>query len=305
MTFDPVLPAPALGAIAATLIVLRALALRLASRSGVTSRGRGILRWCGMTLAILLLLIAAARPGTGAPVDDQAPAAAQGGANVYFVVDRSADSAIGDFGGRTRMAGIRDDIEALIDSHPGARFAVIAFAARPAIEWPLSADTWSLDPVVDALDPYRDAAAGSDQVNAGAAANVLRYQLIAAGQQYPRSENVVYYFGSGAAQSSAPQGVFDTDAVDGGAVYGYGPDGAALRGIAEQLGVPYVQRTAGEPLPQARTPTGQAAATPQPPSERVEFYWVFTMLASLLLLVEIYLTARDLRRTRSTAPVAS
>lgn len=309
MTFDPVLPALALAAIAATLIVLRALALRRATRSGVTSGGRGLLRWCGMTVAILLVLFAAARPGTGTAVDGETPAAAQGRAggdeNVYFVVDRSADSAVGDFGGRERMAGIRDDIKALIDSHPGARFAVIAFAARPAIEWPLSADTWSLGPVVDALAPSRDAAAGSDQVNAAAAATVLRYQLIAAGQQYPRSENLVYYFGSGAAQSSAPQGVFDTDAVDGGAVYGYGPDGAALRGIAEQLGVPYLQRTAGEPVPQDRTPTAQPAATPQSTSERVDFYWALTMLASLLLLVEIYLTARDLRRTRSTAAVAS
>ena len=309
MTFDPVLPAVVLAAIAATLLVLRALALRLATRSGATSGGRGILRWCGMTLAILAVLIAAARPGTGTAVDDRTPAAAQGQAggdeNVYFVVDRSADSALGDFGGRTRMAGIRDDIKALIDSHPAARFAVISFAARPAVEWPLSADTWSLDPVVDALDPYRDAAAGSDLVNAGAAANVLRYQLIAAGQQYPRSENLVYYFGSGAAQSSAPQGVFDTDAVDGGAVYGYGPDGAALRGIAGQLGVPYLQRTPGEPLPRSGTPTAQASAASQSTSERVEFYWVFTMLASMLLLGEIYLTARDLRRTRSTTAVAS
>lgn len=303
MTFDPVLPALALGAIAATLIVLRALALRPATRSATS--GRAVLRWCGMTLAMLLVLIAAGRPGIGTAVDDETPATAQGGENVYFVVDRSADSGIADYGGRTRMSGIRDDIRALIESHPGARFAVIAFASRPAIDWPLSADTWSLGPVVDALNPYRDAAAGSDLVNAGAAANVLRYQLIAAGQQYPRSQNLVYYFGSGAGQSSAPQGVFDTDAVDGGAVYGYGPDDAALRGIAEQLGVPYLQRTAGEPLRQAQAPTGQATAITQSTSERVEFYWVFTMLASMLLLVEIYLTARDLRRTRSTAAVAS
>ena len=42
MTFDPVLPALALGAIAATLIVLRALALRPATRSA--TGGRGVLR---------------------------------------------------------------------------------------------------------------------------------------------------------------------------------------------------------------------------------------------------------------------
>ncbi len=84
-----------------------------------------------------------------------APAAAGGGANVYFVVDRSANSAIGDYAGGTRMSGIRDDIQSLIESHPDARFAVITFASRPAIDWPLSSDAWSLEPVVDALDPLR------------------------------------------------------------------------------------------------------------------------------------------------------
>ncbi len=304
MTFDPVLPAPALGAIAVALIALRLVALRRASRSGTASGWRGILRWCAMTLAVLLVLLAAARPGLATTAEEETPVTVQGSANVYFVVDRSADSAIEDFGGATRMSGIRDDIQTLIGSHPGARFAVISFASRPATDWPLSSDAWSLEPVVDALNPYGDTTAGSDQVNAGAAANVLRYQLIAAGQQYPQSDNLVYYFGSGAGQSSAPQGMFDTDAVDGGAVFGYGDgpgvDETALRGIAEQLGVPYVRRAAGAPLPQAETPTGQPLARPQSAPARVEFYWLVTMVAAGLLLAEIYLSARDLRRTRST-----
>ena len=300
MTFDPVLPPLVLAVIAVALLVLRLVTLRPATRSG--SGRNALLRWCGVTFALLLVLVAAARPGTGPTSDDVAPAAAGGGANVYFVVDRSANSAIGDYAGGTRMSGIRDDIQSLIESHPDARFAVITFASRPAIDWPLSSDAWSLEPVVDALTPYGDAA--SDQVNAGAAANVLRYQLIAAGQQYPRSENLVYYFGSGAGQSSAPQGVFDTGAVDGGAVFGYGGgpalDETSLRGIADQLGVPYVARAAGEPLPQAETPAAPPAAGLQPGQRRVEFYWAFTMLASLLLLTEVYLSARDLRRARAT-----
>jgi Ca-activated chloride channel homolog len=304
MTFDPVLPAPALGAIAVALLALQLVARRLATRSGTGSGTRAILRWCVTTLAVLLVLLAAARPGTGTTAEEVTPVTAQGGASVYFVVDRSADSAIEDFGGATRMSGIRDDIRTLIDAHPGARFAVISFASRPATDWPLSSDAWSLEPVVDALNPYRDSAAGSDQVNAGAAANVLRYQLIAAGQQYPNSDNLVYYFGSGAGQSSAPQGMFDTDAVDGGAVFGYGAgpglDETALRGIAEQLGVPYVRRAAGQPLPPAQTPTGQPVSGPQSAPARVEFYWLLTMAAAVLLLAEIYLSARDLRRTRST-----
>ncbi|CAA0110245.1 Uncharacterised protein [Mycolicibacterium vanbaalenii] len=301
MTFDPVLPPPALGVIVVALLALRVVSLRLAagSRSGRTA----MLRWCGTTLAVLLVLVAAARPGTGTVGSEELTPTARG-ANVYFVVDRSADSAIADHGEGTRMAGIRQDMRELIDAHPGSRFAVIAFASRPAIDWPLSSDTWSLEPVVEALNPYADATAGSDQVNAGAAANVLRYQLIAARQQYPQADNLVYYFGSGAGQSTAPQGQFDTGDVDGGAVFGYGGgpglDVAALRDIAAQLGVPYIQREPGQPVPPGARPTAEVTADPQATPERSELYWLFTMLASLLLLAEIYLTARELRRNRST-----
>ncbi|AFM15464.1 hypothetical protein Mycch_0646 [Mycolicibacterium chubuense NBB4] len=297
MTFDPALPPLILGVVAVVLVGVRLIALRLA-----VGTGRGaFLRWGATTLALLLVLLAAARPGSGT-VHDERPAKTAAGENIYFVVDRSADSAIADFGGTTRMSGMRDDIEAVIHAHPGARFAVIAFASRPAVDWPLSEDTWSLRPVIEALNPYPDAPA--DQVNAAAAANVLRYQLIAAGQQYPHSENLVYYLGSGAGRSTAPQGAFDTDAVDGGAVFGYdkGPGDATLRSVANQLGVPFVAREPGEALPRAAQPAPGTADQPAAgtANQRDEFYWYLAILASALLLAEIYLSARDLRRARST-----
>lgn len=283
MTFDPVLPPLALGMIAVALIALRMLALRRAERSR-----SGVLRWCTTTLALLFVLVAAARPGTGT-APETAAAPTRTGANVYFLVDRSVDT-----------SGIRDDIATLMDSHPGARFGMIAFASRPVIDWPLSSDAWSLEPVVAALAPYPGA--DVDQVNAAAAANVLRYQLIAAGQQYPGADNLVYYFGSGAPQSTAPQGVFDTDAVDGGAVFGYGPrlDEARLRDIAGQLGVSYVHRGAAEPLPSTATAADEGPPAAADTPRRVEYYWVFTMLAALLLLAEIYLSVRELQRARSS-----
>ncbi len=297
MTFDPVLPPLVLGAIAVVLAALRLLALRPAARAGHSA----LLRWSGMTLALALLLTAAAGRGSAHP-PMRRPTAAGSGANIFFVVDRSADSAVADFGGAPRMAGIRADIEAVIDAHPGARFALLAFAARPAIDWPLSGDAWSLRPVVQALTPYPDASAAADQVNAAAAANVLRYQLISAGQQYPGAQNLVYYFGSGAPQSSVPQGEFDGDGVDGGAVFDYGRAGdRRLRAIADQLGVPYVERGPGEPLPPSGTaPPATAAASVVTTGHRDEFYWALTLVASLLLLAEIGRTVRELRRSRST-----
>lgn len=297
MTFEPVLPPLVLAFAALALVTLRLLSLRPASKAGRQT----LLRWSLTTAAMVLVLLAAARPVTGSAAEPAPAQSSQTGANVYFLVDRSADSAITDFGGAPRMSGIRDDIEAVIDAHPGARFALISFAARPAIDWPLSADAWSLTPVVEALNPYPGG--DSTEVNAAAAANVLRYQLISAGQQFPQAENLVYYLGSGAGRSTVPQGIFDTPTVDGGAVLGYGPGPGenTLRDIAGQLDLPFIERVPGEALPLGGDTSDQATSTaPVEVPERKELYWVLTLLASLLLLPEIYLTARDLRKARAT-----
>ena len=290
MTFDPVLPPVALAALAVVILALRAVVLRSATRSGRW----GVLRWAATTGALMLVVLAAARPGV-----DAEPTADDAGANVFFVVDLSADSAIADVGGSTRMSAIREDIDALMAAHEGARFGVITFTSRPAVAWPLSGDAWSLRPLVDTLSPAVGPNAAADQANAAAAANVLRYQLIAARQRYPQAEELVYYFGSGAAQSTSPQSEFAAEAVDGGAVFGYDAgDGAArLRAISDQLGVPYVNRAAGDPVRAAETGSADAATLAESPP-RTEYYWVLTSLASALLLIEIGLTVRDLRRTR-------
>lgn len=307
MTFQPVVPPVVLIVTAVAVIVMRLITMRQLMKAG--TRWATVWRWSGLTLVALLILLAAARPGIE-PVEQQAVAAKQSGtnSNVFLIVDRSADSGIDDYGdGQSRMSGIRADVAALIDRYPQARFAVIAFASRPSLDWPLSDDSWTLEPVIERLSPYDESPDDSSQVNAAAAANVLRYQLIAAGQQYPDSENLVFYFGSGAAGSRAPQGEFDPlpGSVDGGAVLGYGAmlNEPGLRGIAEQLGVPYAHREAGQPLTQA-VPNADTAAEPETPVAssgvvaRTELYWVFTGLAAVLLLFEIYLTVREFRRTR-------
>jgi hypothetical protein len=268
------------------------------------ARWSTVWRWSGLTLAVLLILIAAARPGIdhGERGDTAVPSAQN--TNIFFVVDRSTDSAVEDFDDRqSRMSGIRNDIESLIDRYPHARFALIAFASRPSLDWPLSEDAWSLRPEVARLAPYPPT---DEEVNAAAAANILRYQLIGAGQQYPGAKNLVFYLGSGAAGSRAPQGEFDPTpgSVDGGAVFGYGAaqNEAALRRIAEQLGVPYVDRDDGraatESAPGGGVPQSPGVTTASGSAGRTELYWVFTMLAAMLILFELFASIRDYRRTR-------
>lgn len=298
MTFHPVLPWPILAVVAGALLLARLVALRQALLSAGRRR-RAALRWTGVTLAVLLLIVATTRP---ALLDDgnrqDATAAAGANLNVFLVVDQSANSGVDDYGdGQPRIAGMRDDIAALIKQYPAARYALVGFASKAALDWPLSEDVWSLRPTIAALGSQN----AGPEPNAGAADNVLRYQLIEATQQYPGSRNVVLYFGSGAPGSRAPQGDFNVmrGSVAGGAVLGYGRtdaiDEAELHRIATQLDVPYIHRDLGQPL-QPNLP--DAARSRADPSERTELYWLPALLAAGLLLAEIYLSVREFRRGR-------
>ncbi|RAU92906.1 hypothetical protein DQP58_17580 [Mycobacterium colombiense] len=293
MTFQPLLPWPILAVVAGALALARLVALWRVLASAGSRRHHAVLRWTGVTLAVLLLIIATTRPAL--LNDDRRDATAAAGAdlNVFLVVDRSAESNIGD--GEPRIAGMRDDVAALIERYPAARFALITFASKASLDWPLSEDVWSLRPTIAALG---SSDAGPD-ANAGAADNVLRYQLIQATQQYPGSRNVVLYFGSGAPGSQAPQDDFKLTrgTVSGGAVLGYGRgdaiDEPELRRLAAQLDIPYVHRDFGQPF----RPT-----LPNSPhrveADRIELYWLPALLAAGLLLVEIYLSTREFRRGR-------
>jgi hypothetical protein len=199
MTFQPVLPWAILAVVIGALAVARLVALRLVL-SSAGNRVRATLRWSGVTLAVLLLIAAATRPGLRDDETRRGTTAAAGeNLNVFLVVDRSVDSGVKDYGtGEPRIAGMRDDIAALTEQYPAARYALVIFASRAALDWPLSEDIWSLRPAIAALGSYPSGPGVRFDVNAAAASNVLRYQLIQATQQYPGSRNVVLYFGSGA-----------------------------------------------------------------------------------------------------------
>ncbi len=347
MTLHPALPPALLLVVAAVLVAARAHSLStLLGRTGAGQR-KPAFRWSALTVAMLLLVGAAARPGlamsAGQRPDGQesVAVAAARNVNVFFLVDRSVDSRVRDYGdGVSRMSGIRADMAAVIDAYPGARFAVIGFASAPGIDWPLSEDTWSLTSLVAGLSPYVSAPPdAASRVDAGAAANLLRYQLIQADQRYPDAQNLVFYLGEGAGGATTPQGSFAVgDRVDGGAVLGYGTtaggpipgayvEGALtyladtrsgapvvsalnepeLRRIADELGVGYVHRDPGQPvsvvLPDVRAGPGSDAAvlTGTPVPQRTELYWVLALLAAALLLPEIYLLVGEFHRDRTSA----
>lgn len=297
MTLNPVLPPVLLVLLAATLVATRAAAWWRLTR-GATSRS-ALWRWTGLSVAALLLMAAAMRPVLGATASAQDPADARE-PNVFLVIDRSPEMAAPGPDGNSPAAQVNSDVTQLIDHYPKARFAVIGFASGPRLEWPLSADSWSLKPVVTAAATY--AAPDAAATDAGAASTVLRYQLLSAAQQYPQAENLVYYLGAGTPKGRTPQGEFELpdNSVAGGAVLGYGSDGIpSLQSVAEQIGVQYVQRT-GPSIPT------EALAEPPAPvqqdtrraSSGTELYWALTGPAAILILIELYLVLREVARTR-------
>lgn len=297
MTFQPVLPWPILAVVAGALVLARVVALRQVLLGAGRRRARTVLRWGGVTLAVLLIIAAAARPALRDDSTREGTTASAGeNLNVFLLVDRSVDSDV--------MPGMRDDIAAFIKRYPAARYALIDFAARATLDWPLSEDVWSLRPAIAALDSYRGGPSAGLDVDAAAASNVLRYQLIQATQQYPGTRNIVLYFGSGAPGTRAPQDDFNSGSVDGGAVLGYGRadgiDEAELRKVAGQLIVPYQHREPGQPLQPDLPDRPSAAGTRAEADDLLELYWLPALLAAVLLLSEIYLSVREFRRTRLT-----
>lgn len=104
--------------------------------------------------------------------------------------------------------------------------------------------------------------------------------------------------------------------VDGTKVYHSDPetgaplnstlDTAELEQIAQQLGVPFLHRESGDAITPALpavdlTAAEQAEADELKASkivERRELYWLFSLIAAVLLLIEIVLTIREFRRNR-------
>jgi hypothetical protein len=302
MTFAPALPVVWLLAVGMVVVVARGVALqRVLSHSVPRKRGRAVLRWAGLTLATLCVLAAAARPGidTGRDTTLAVQSSESSDLNVFLVVDRSAQAPVTD---------MRADMNALIDEYPDARFALISFATRATVDWPVSDDVSSFRSLVSGLSAYVVTSPESGaQANAFAARDVLYTKAAAATGEYPGSRNLVFYLGTGTPESAVARGDFELPpgTVDGGAVFGYGAtDEARLQEIADGLGVQYSARRGGQPVadlvpPPGEVGSGESGSTVEV-ADRYELYWALALLAAALVLAEMTLTLREYRRTRAS-----
>ncbi|PRY69641.1 Ca-activated chloride channel family protein [Glaciihabitans tibetensis] len=276
MNITPMLPLP-------ILIPVLGVALALVVWQVIRHRGTRLAREWSLRLLMLLLLAAVAlRPGVGGT--EPGPAA-EGGLEVYFVVDTTSSMAAEDFGdeGSPRLSGVRADISALAQTLAGAEFALITFDSSAVQRMPLTSDLSALRSAVTVLtQEVTNYSAGS---SIDASTELLTRVLADAEEAHPDRPRVVYYFGDGEQTVATEPGSFAAlePSIDGGAVLGYGTeeggrmlsyDGYAdmysestyiqdftttpptdaisridetrLQSIADQLGVSYEHRDSGQ-----------------------------------------------------------
>ncbi|GAB4100205.1 VWA domain-containing protein [Sinomonas halotolerans] len=323
---------PALGAaatLAATVLVLAAFAVPAwrAVRAGRDRRA-----WILRTALVLCLLTAAWRPG----VPGAEAKAAVNEVNVFFAVDLSTSSTAEDYAGAQRLEGMRADIAAIGERLAGAKFALVTFDTRGTVRMPLTSDPSALESAAEVMRPGYWLYSKGSSISAGGEA--LRERLEASAREAPERPRIVFYLGDGEQTSAEPATALGIDRalVQGGAVLGYGTssggrmrenppfadgsedfiqdpatdtdalsriDEAALRTIAEELGVPYAHRAPGDPVDEALAAAapGQLRATEESGLfGRFEFYWMFALAGFGLALVEIARSARALAQALPT-----
>jgi len=328
MTLHPILPWWLLLPVVTAVLVLLGRRILLQRRQGMRSEVR-------RALLVLLLFAAALRPGL--PGGSAATATAD--LNVFFVVDTTSSMVAEDYGNsEPRLKGVRQDIMAIAQELPGARFSVITFDTKGHVRMPLTTDTSALETLTAILQPQVTAYAKGSSITA--ARGVLAERLAAARESHPERPRLVFYLGDGeqtAGKEPEPLQLEDR-LVAGGAVLGYGTPGGGrmrentgldfdadapyiqdssgkatrdalsvidegrLRGIAAQLEVPYVHRAEGDPVPpmlqQARPGALERTIVDGSLAGRTELYWLFAAGAFVLGLAEAVLIMRQFRELR-------
>lgn len=234
MSTNPILPWWLLLVVMVAGLVACLAAARQSRRSSV---------WARRALAVVLLTGIALRPGAtnaeGAGVTTDL--------DVYFVVDRTASIVAEDYdGGRPRLEGVKQDMLALAQSLPGARYALIGFDNNIVDLMPLTSDLGAFAVTVDILHP--EMTTYSTGSSPRLPAEQLAARLNAAAEQEPDRRRVLVLVTDGEATAETPPSdsyAPVADLIDGGVVLGYGTDrGGRMRewsGATGSVGAPLIE----------------------------------------------------------------
>lgn len=285
--------------------------------------GSGPVMW-SLRVAILLACFAMLlRPG----IPGGATQTLATDTDIVIVLDTTASIVAEDWDDdQPRLDSVRADVQAIVDEYPGARFALITFAAAAEQRLPLTTDATALMSSLEILRP--EVTSQSRGSSIGIANTMLREVLAGAADSAPDRSRMVFYLGDGEQTVSSDPESFSGSAefVDGGGVLGYGTSdggpmritsggfegdpstgsGAAeyieyqgepaisviddtnLQAIAGELGVPFQLRDAGTALDLPEAPATTTNHTESGSVGNViELYWVFALIMVLLLGVEL------------------
>lgn len=234
-------------------------------------RPRQRLAWLRRAVIVLLLAVVAIRPVT--PLEGEQTERMD--ANVFFVVDLTGSMNAEDYdGGKPRMDGVKSDMRQVMSMTEGARYSIIGFDSTATRQLPLTTDAGAVSAWIDTATT--ESTAFSKGSNVDRPLDTLLTGISEAKRDDPESSVLVYVLSDGENTDGKDSQTFSAAAqfIDGGAVLGYGtPEGGPmkarggegdgqyitdssgaqglskideeqLRTIAEQLGVPYLHRTA-------------------------------------------------------------
>lgn len=116
--------------------------------TGEISAHRRVVKLLLMQVALLTILLAAARPQWGTLVDEVHYA----GVDVVILMDTSLSMAAKDLA-PNRLELARDEIDTMLDALTGNRVALITFAGVPTLACPLTVDHGAVKLFLDAVEP--------------------------------------------------------------------------------------------------------------------------------------------------------
>lgn len=313
-------------------IILAALALALGVYQLVKTKNRNQrIHWILRITAAFLILFAGLRPSV--PTVSEAEVY-NSRYDVYMVVDLTSSMVAEDWDseGSTRLDGVREDINDVLDDYIGAKFSLITFSSVANLRVPLTPDSTAIASAVNTMLP--EVTAYSTGSSISTPLETLQATLAADGETNDRAK-IVLYFGDGEQTASAEPESFEPlqEFIEQARVYGYGTetggrmkiqtgyyistgddeyikdsagveglsilDAANLEAIATQLGGEYNHRSSDTRITAVNLTQDQKLDLQKEEGASVnnttEYYWIFLIPVALLLIIEIAFLFRAAR----------
>ena len=162
--------------------------------------------------------------------------------DVFVVVDRTGSMNAADYNGtERRMVGVSEDVNALVDVFPDARFSIIAFDSMAYRELPLSSDSRAVRAWASMVEVERPHFSSGSSI--ARPAELLAPILANAAENYPENVRIVVFMSDGENTNGDDSSVDDSLAafgdsaeyVDGGAVFGYGTAAGATMTVESRF----------------------------------------------------------------------